>query len=69
MKQAIHPEYHDIEISCACGSVLKTKSTSPTIRLEICSACHPFYTGTQKIIDSEGRVEQFKKKYKDFVQK
>ncbi|MFQ5597792.1 MAG: 50S ribosomal protein L31 [Nitrospiria bacterium] len=69
MKSDIHPKYYDVEISCACGSVLKTRSTSPSIRLEICSACHPFFTGTQKIVDSEGRVEQFKKKYQNFLKK
>jgi len=69
VKQAIHPTVHDLEISCACGSILKTKSTTPSIRLEICGACHPFFTGTQKIVDSEGRVERFKKKYQNFGKK
>jgi large subunit ribosomal protein L31 len=69
VKQAIHPEYHDLEISCACGSVLAAKSTTDSIRLEICGACHPFFTGTQKIVDSEGRVERFNKKYKGFSKK
>ncbi len=69
MKQAIHPKCHDLEITCACGSVLAAKSTTPAIRLEICGACHPFFTGTQKIVDSEGRVERFNKKYKNFAKK
>ena len=63
MQTAIHPKYHDIEITCACGASLKSRSTRPDIRLDICSACHPFFTGTQKLIDTEGRVERFQKKY------
>ncbi len=63
MKAAIHPEYKEVEIRCACGAVLKSKSTRGEIRLDICAYCHPFFTGTQKIIDTEGRVERFKKKY------
>ncbi|MBI3358233.1 MAG: 50S ribosomal protein L31 [Nitrospirae bacterium] len=63
MKTDIHPKYHEVEISCACGASLKSRSTQPTIRLDICAACHPFFTGTQKIVDTEGRVERFKKKY------
>lgn len=69
MKQGIHPEYHEVEINCACGSVLKTRSTKPSYRVEICGACHPFFTGTQRIVDTEGRVERFKNKYKNFVKK
>lgn len=64
MKTGIHPEYYDTTITCACGNVLKTKSTKKDLRVEICSACHPFFTGMQKIVDTEGRVERFKKKYK-----
>lgn len=63
MKQGIHPEYNDTTVVCACGSVLKTRSTMQKIRVEICSSCHPFFTGLQKLVDSEGRVERFKKKY------
>ncbi len=63
MKAGLHPAYETATITCACGSVLTTRSTSPQIRIEICSACHPFFTGTQKIIDTEGRVERFRKKY------
>ncbi len=63
MKKEIHPEYVPTTISCACGSVIETRSTVADLRVEICSSCHPFFTGTQKIVDSEGRVERFKKKY------
>lgn len=63
MKSAIHPEYKQTTIVCACGSVLKTRSTLEEIRVEICSSCHPFFTGLQKLVDTEGRVERFMKKY------
>ena len=63
MKSAIHPDYKDTTIVCACGSVLKTRSTLAEIRVELCSSCHPFFTGHQKLVDTEGRVERFKKKY------
>lgn len=63
MKTDIHPEYKEATITCACGSVLKTRSTLPEIHVEICSSCHPFFTGLQKLVDTEGRVERFKKKY------
>lgn len=63
MKQGIHPGYKDATIVCACGSVLKTRSTMDNIRVEICSSCHPFFTGLQRLVDTEGRVERFKKKY------
>ena len=64
MKAGIHPEYQSTTITCACGNEIRTRSTRTNIRVEICSACHPFFTGTQKIIDTEGRVERFRKKYK-----
>lgn len=64
MKAAIHPEYEITTITCACGNAIKTRSTRKDIHVEICSACHPFFTGTQKLIDPEGRVERFRKKYK-----
>lgn len=64
MRTGIHPEYEIAAISCACGNTIKTRSTQSDIHVEICSACHPFFTGTQKIIDTEGRVERFRKKYK-----
>ena len=63
MKEAIHPNYKDVEARCACGSTFKTRSTKPELHLEICSACHPFFTGRQKLIDTEGRVERFSKKF------
>ena len=63
MRQGIHPEYHDVEARCACGATWKTRSTRKELRLEICSSCHPFFTGKQKLIDTEGRVERFTKKY------
>ncbi len=63
MKPGIHPKYYEIEARCACGNTFKTRSTKPELHLEICSACHPFFTGRQKLIDTEGRVERFTKKY------
>lgn len=63
MKSGIHPEYKEITVSCACGNTFLTRSTIDTIHVEICSACHPFYTGKQKMIDSAGRVERFNRKY------
>ncbi|MCX5836805.1 MAG: 50S ribosomal protein L31 [Deltaproteobacteria bacterium] len=63
MKEGIHPEYAETTITCVCGSVIKTKSTRKDIKTEICSQCHPFLTGKQKIVDAAGRVERFKKKY------
>lgn len=63
MKTGIHPEYKPATIRCACGNVIQTRSTRGDLKVEICSACHPFFTGTQKILDTEGRVDRFKKKY------
>ena len=63
MKEGIHPKYFDVEARCACGNRFKTRSTKPELHLEICAACHPFFTGRQKLIDTEGRVERFTKKY------
>ena len=63
MKAEIHPEYVDCTIICACGEVVHTRSTRPQIRVEICSKCHPFYTGKQKLVDTAGRVEKYQKKY------
>ena len=63
MKADIHPEYVDSTIICACGEVVHTRSTRPQIRVEICSKCHPFYTGKQKLVDTAGRVEKYQKKY------
>ena len=63
MKEGIHPAYKEVEVRCACGNTFKTKSTKNELHLEICSACHPFFTGRQKLIDTEGRVERFSKKF------
>jgi large subunit ribosomal protein L31 len=63
MKAEIHPKYHTVEATCVCGNVILTGSTRAVIKMDICSACHPFYTGTQKIIDTEGRVEKFNKRF------
>ena len=63
MKEKIHPKYSESTITCACGSVIHTRSTKPNIRVEICSNCHPFFTGKQKFVDSAGRVEKFQKRY------
>src|SRR5580704_3251025 len=63
VKQGVHPKYHDVEVRCACGATWKTRSTKPELHLEICSKCHPFFTGRQKLIDTEGRVERFTKKF------
>lgn len=64
MKAGIHPEYTEVVIKCACGAEHKTRSTRTDLNVEICSQCHPFYTGQQRVIDSAGRVDRFKKKYK-----
>ena len=63
MKPGIHPKYHEVEVRCACGNTFKTHSTKPELHLEICSNCHPFFTGRQKLIDTEGRVERFTKRF------
>ena len=63
MKANIHPKYETTQITCACGNVIETRSTSKDIEVEICSSCHPFFTGKQKLVDTAGRVERFKKKY------
>jgi large subunit ribosomal protein L31 len=63
MKEGIHPEYAKTTITCACGNVIETMSTRKDIKVEICSQCHPFITGKQKIMDTAGRVERFKRKY------
>ncbi len=65
MKKDVHPEYQECGVTCACGNTFKTRSTKKEIRVEICSMCHPFFTGKQKFIDSAGRVEKFKKKFGD----
>ena len=63
MKQDIHPAYKPITVSCACGATFQTRSTKESLRLDICSVCHPFFTGRQKLVDSAGRVERYNKKY------
>lgn len=63
MKEGIHPKYQETTISCACGSVIHTRSTKANIKVEICSKCHPFFTGRQKFVDTAGRVERFTRKY------
>ncbi len=64
MKEKIHPEYRECTIVCACGNIVKTRSTRPEIKVEICSKCHPYFTGRQKLVDSAGMVERFRKKYR-----
>ena len=63
MKQGIHPQYQNATIVCACGNRIPTRSTEKEIHVEICSVCHPFYTGKQRLVDTAGRVERFKRKY------
>ena len=63
MKQGIHPEYVVATVRCSCGSTFVTRSTKPEIHVELCSACHPFYTGKQKLVDTGGRVERFERRY------
>ena len=63
MKEGIHPKYEQATISCACGATYETRSTRGSFQVEVCAACHPFYTGQQKLIDTQGRVERFRNKY------
>jgi large subunit ribosomal protein L31 len=63
MREKIHPKYEITKITCACGNVIETRSTVKDIKVEICSACHPFFTGKQKLVDTAGRIERFRKKY------
>ena len=63
MKEGIHPEYAPLTVTCACGNSIDTASTRKSIRVEVCSKCHPFYTGKQKLVDSGGRVDRFKKRF------
>ena len=69
MKPKIHPKYFETTITCACGNKIETRATIKDLKVEICSACHPFFTGKQKLIDTAGRVERFRKKYQDFEKK
>ncbi len=63
MREGIHPKYEASQVSCACGNSFETKSTRPEIRVEVCNKCHPFYTGRQKLVDTGGRVDRFKKRF------
>jgi len=63
MKKEIHPDYKETTVTCACGQVIHTRSTKQNIRVEICSSCHPFFTGEKKFVDSTGRIERFKQRY------
>jgi large subunit ribosomal protein L31 len=63
MKAKIHPKYEPTTITCACGNVIETRSTAREIKVEICSSCHPFFTGKQKLVDTAGRIERFRRKY------
>jgi large subunit ribosomal protein L31 len=65
MREKIHPNYVETTVSCACGHTWKTRSTQPTIHLDICSNCHPYFTGEQRIVDTAGRVERFRKRYEN----
>lgn len=69
MKSGIHPNYETTTVVCQCGNTFETRSTRKNIRVEICSNCHPFYTGKQKLIDTEGRVQKFQAKYDKFMKK
>ncbi len=64
MKAGIHPDYRETTITCACGEVIQTRSTRQDIRVEVCSKCHPFFTGKQKFMDTAGRVERFQRKFR-----
>ena len=64
MKPGIHPTYQAAQITCSCGEIVRTRSTIPEIRVEICAKCHPLFTGRQRLVDTEGRVERFQRKYK-----
>ena len=63
MKTEIHPQYHQVQVHCACGETWTTGSTKKELRVEICSKCHPFFTGKQKLVDSAGRIDRFQRKY------
>lgn len=63
MKQGIHPEYVEATVHCSCGNTFQTRSTKPNLRVDVCSNCHPFYTGTQRIVDAAGQVERFRRRF------
>lgn len=66
MKESIHPTLHEVEARCACGNVFQTRSTAPSLSVTLCSACHPFYSGEQKFVDTAGKIEKFYKKFSNF---
>jgi large subunit ribosomal protein L31 len=68
MKENLHPRYHHCVVTCSCGSTFETRSTKQSLKVELCSECHPFFTGKQKIIDSAGRVEKYNRRYANFQQ-
>jgi large subunit ribosomal protein L31 len=63
MKDGVHPKYHETKVTCGCGNTFVTRSTRPELRVDICNACHPFYTGKLKFVDTAGRIDKFKKKF------
>jgi len=63
MKKGLHPELYDCEVSCACGNTFVTKSVKPSLRIDICNECHPFFTGSERMVDTAGRIDKFKKRY------
>ena len=63
MKEGIHPEYNVVQVTCACGNTFETRSTQKELSVDVCAACHPFYTGKQRLVDTQGRVDRFRKKY------
>lgn len=63
MKKGIHPEYVESTVTCSCGNTFQTRSTRPALKVDVCSACHPFYTGTQRIVDATGQVERFRRRF------
>jgi large subunit ribosomal protein L31 len=63
MKDGIHPDYNSVVVSCACGNKFETRSTSKELNVDVCSACHPFYTGKQRLVDTQGRVDRFRRRY------
>ena len=69
MKKNIHPKYTEATITCACGNVIKTRSTVKSMSVNTCAACHPYFTGQQTLVDTEGRIDQFRKRYGNFIKK
>ena len=63
MKKGIHPELHECTVTCACGNSFVTKSTKPSLRIDICNECHPFFTGSERMVDTAGRIDKFKRRY------